>query len=205
MRDGFYHFCCNVVRGSLPLLAPVSCFNMPAPEAIEGGWLIASNHQSFLDPALIAITLPRPIHFLARSSLLAIPGFGHLIRALSTHPVKRGTVDTQALKTIIRVLRGGNALLMFPEGTRSSDGEFGQFKPGAAAVAIRCSVPVLPACIEGAYDCWPRTRKLPRPARVGVAYGSPLHPGGTNAEELTRRLRTSMEELREGLRERLRE
>ncbi len=167
----------------------------------QGGALLLSNHQSFLDPVLVGMALPEPISYLARRSLFRIPGFRELLKSLGTHPVRQGAVDISALKAIMRLLRDGGALLMFPEGTRSYDGSLGRFKPGAAAVALRCGVPVLPVCVEGTYVCWPRTDRLPRPARVAVAYGRVVEPDGLSAEALTARLRERIQGLQQFLRE----
>ena len=175
-------------------------FGTPDLRGLDTGLLVASNHQSYLDPVAVGISIGEPLHYLARRSLFAVPGFGALIRALNTHPISRGEVDSSALKTVMRLLRSGEKVLVFPEGTRSRDGALGRFKPGAASIAIRCGVPLLPVCVEGAYRAWPRTSRLPRFARVGVAYGKLLQTGGANAEELTQRLRAEIERIQAFLR-----
>jgi 1-acyl-sn-glycerol-3-phosphate acyltransferase len=185
-------------------LTGVRYFNVPDLRARRGGVLLASNHQSFLDPVLIGMALPAPISYLARRSLFRVPGFGALLRAIRVHPVRRDAVDAGALKTMLRLLRDGEALLMFPEGTRTHDGTMGPLKSGAAAIAIRVGVPLLPVCVEGAFECWPRTRLLPRPARVAVAYGEELASVGRTPEELTRHLEVEIGKLRDSLRRHLR-
>jgi len=200
LQSGFYFVCKHLLRGSLAAYVRVRYFNVPDETVMRRGLLIVSNHQSFLDPVLVGSALPAPASYLARRDLFRIPVLGQVIYALNSYPVTRGAVDSAALRNILRLLRSGETVLMFPEGTRSYDGALGLFKPGAAAIAIRCGVPVLPACVEGAYECWPRTQKLPRPGRVAVAYGKPLHPGAQSAEELTRRVRTEIEGLQGFLR-----
>ena len=200
MQKLFCRFCKDLLIAPTMLYTGVRHFNVPDLRKRDGGLLIASNHQSFLDPILVGLPLGQPIHYLARRSLFGVPGFGQLLVALNTHPVSIGEVDADALKTTIRLLRGGEALLMFPEGTRTRDGELGEFKPGVAAIAIRCGVPILPACVEGAYECWPRTQMLPHPSWVAVAYGELLRPRGESAEELTVELRRRVAELRAFLR-----
>lgn len=150
-----------------------------------GGAVIASNHQSFLDPVLIGMALPVPIHYMARASLFDVPLLGRVLAGVGVHPVRRGQADVAALRTAIGVLRAGHVLVLFPEGTRTSDGELGRFKPGVGALALRCHVPVLPACVEGAFECWPRTAALPRPGRAAVAFGDVVWPGRQSAQELT--------------------
>ena len=186
-----------------PLLGGLRHFNVPRPSQVAGGMLIACNHQSFYDPVLVGMALPRPISYLARQSLFDVPGFGRLIWAVGARPVRRGAVNAEALRTVMRLLRQGEALLMFPEGTRTHDGELGRFSPGAAAVAIRCGVPVLPVCIEGAFRSWPRTHALPMPSPIAVAFGRPMPSGGHSADELTQRVLAEMLGLRDFLRARL--
>ncbi len=156
-------------------LTGVRHFNVPNPERLTGV-LIASNHQSYLDPVLIGIALQRPVHYLARRSLFRVPGLSVAIRLLGAHPVSQDRIDGAAVRTILRLLRRGEALLLFPEGTRTSDGSLKVFEPGVGAIAARFGVPVLPVCVEGAFRCWPRTRSLPTPARVAVAYGKIVWP-----------------------------
>lgn len=167
------------------MLTCVRHFNVPKQEVKQRGLLIAANHQSFLDPVLIGGPLVRPVHFLARTSLFEVPGFRTLLPALNAHPVHRGRVDPEALRTTLRLLRNGETLLIFPEGTRTRDGRLGHFKPGAGSIAIRCGVPVLPVCIEGAFECWPRSQKLPRPRRVAVMFGKPIPTNGRDPKGLT--------------------
>jgi 1-acyl-sn-glycerol-3-phosphate acyltransferase len=165
--------------------------------------MFVSNHQSFLDPMLVGQAVPRGMCFLARSTLFEVPVFGRIIAGLNAHPVKRGAADVHALKTVIRLLRAGQSVLMFPEGTRTRDGALGRFKSGAASIAIRCGVPVLPVAIEGAYGCWPRTRALPRPGRIAVAYGRPRATDDADADVLTAQLRDEIESMQRFLRVRL--
>jgi 1-acyl-sn-glycerol-3-phosphate acyltransferase len=186
-----------------PLLGGLRHYNVPPLSQMQGGVLVASNHQSFYDPVLIGMRLPRPICFLARDTLFEVPGFGAAIWSVGARPVRRGSVSPDAIRTVIGLLRSGEGLLMFPEGTRTPDGELGPFSPGAASVAIRCGVPVLPVCVEGAFRSWPRTRLLPRPSPMAVAFGEPISSGGQTADELTQRMRGEILRLRGILRERL--
>jgi 1-acyl-sn-glycerol-3-phosphate acyltransferase len=181
------------------LYTGVRHFNVPDLRG-RGGLLLASNHQSFFDPVLVGMALPEPICYLARSGLFETPGFGALIRALGAHPIARGRADARALKTVLRLLAEGEAVLMFPEGTRTRDGSLGRFKPGVAAIAIRAGVPVLPVCVAGVYRCWPRTRALPRPGRTAVAYGEPVPPEGASAQGMTDEVRRRVTAMQERLR-----
>ncbi len=166
----------------------------------EGGVLFLSNHQSFLDPVLVALWLRRPMSFLARSSLFKNPAFGWLIRSLHAFPVEQGKGDTGAMKETIRRLHEGRMLNIFPEGSRTEDGQIGKIERGAALVIRRADVPVIPVVIEGSFAAWPKGRKWPRPHPIRVLYGPPLRLEGLDAREIValidRTLRGMLEELR---------
>ena len=198
-RNAVYVGCRSLLAMATSMLTRARHFDVPDLGSM-GGVLIASNHQSYLDPGLVAMAFRRPFHFLARAELFRVPGFGRLISMAHAHPVKQDQVDVSAVKTMIRVLRGGGALLVFPEGTRTFDGSLGEFKSGIGAIALRCKVPVLPTCIEGAFDCWPRTRVLPRPGRIAVAFGDLVEPQGKSASMLTEAVRSSIARMQTALR-----
>lgn len=139
-----------------------------------GGVLVISNHQSFLDPILAAVGLGRPLHPMARENLFRFPLFAALIRSLYAFPVRRASADLGAVRDAIRRLKDGAAVLVFPEGTRTADGSIGPLQGGPIAIAARAGVPVVPMVIDGAFEAWPRSNRLPRPHRIRVAYGQAL-------------------------------
>lgn len=142
-----------------------------------GACLFASNHQSMLDPPLIGSCLPREIAFIARRSLFDNPVFGSVIRACHAIPVDRGEADIGAIRVALAALAEGRGLLIFPEGTRSQDGEFGEAKAGAGLLACKSGVPVVPIQIRGARDVLPRGALFPvGGAQVRVRFGQPLMP-----------------------------
>jgi 1-acyl-sn-glycerol-3-phosphate acyltransferase len=188
------------VRGPVTLWLRPRHFNVPRLRRMTGGMLIASNHESFFDPVLVGMGLPVPIYYLARRTLFRVPVFGQVIYAVGARPVSRDAVDSQSLRTMLKLLRDGQRLLMFPEGTRTRDGSLGPFKKGVAAVAVRCGVPVLPVAVAGAREAWPRASALPRPGRTAVAYGEPLDSLGADPEELTACVRAEVQRLRAHLR-----
>ena len=151
-----------------------------------GPVLLVSNHSSVLDPPFVGGVAPRQLSFLAKAELFAIPGFGRLIYALNARPVRREGADAAALRVALRVLEGGGALLVFPEGTRGDEGTLREPKPGAALLAVRSGAPVVPVFVRVSGRAWPRGRRLPRPAKVVVTFGPPLRfqrPAGAGKKE----------------------
>lgn len=143
----------------------------------HGPVLIVANHQSFLDPVSLTVAVTqRHVDFLARAGLFKNPFFRWLITSLNAVPLAEGRADAAAIKTVIARLKLGHAVLLFPEGARTNDGAVHEFKRGFAILAKRADCPVLPAAIEGAYDTWPRGKKLPRlfGCRIAIKYGEPI-------------------------------
>ena len=140
----------------------------------EGPVLVAANHVSFFDPVAVGGGARRPLHFLAKAELFSVPLFGGLIRRLNAHPVERHGADAGALRLGLALLREGQALLVFPEGTRGEPGTIGAGKPGAGMLAVLSGAPVVPVYVEGTGRALPRGATLPRRARITVSYGPPL-------------------------------
>lgn len=168
-----------------------------------GGAILASSHQSYLDPIIVGLGLSRQIHFMARDNLFENALFRRLIEFLNAFPVARDSADLRALREGIRRLRAGHLLVLFPEGTRTRTGEIGQIHPGLALMADRAKVPVVPVTIEGAFDIWPRGRRLPRPGKIRVMFGEPIRVASAGRDDmehfvadLRRRLLTQQERLR---------
>jgi len=143
-------------------------------EPSDGGVLYVCNHQSFLDPPLTAFALLRPMHFMARDTLFRGGPFQWLIESLNAFPVRRSMGDTRAMKQALRRLKEGRPLVVFPEGTRTRDGRVGPFRPGMALLARRGAKWTVPVVIDGAFESWPRTAKLPSLGTVVVQYGRPI-------------------------------
>ncbi len=140
-----------------------------------GAALLVSNHMSHLDVLVLGTLLPRPLNFVARSTLF-FPPLGFLIRTLGAFPIQREGMGTQGLKETLRRLRAGGIVTLFPEGTRSPDGELGPLKQGIAVLAARAKVPIIPAAVVGTFEAWPRSRPLPRRYPIHVHYGRPITP-----------------------------
>ncbi|HEY7138802.1 MAG TPA: lysophospholipid acyltransferase family protein [Methylomirabilota bacterium] len=140
----------------------------------EGRLLLASNHLSVLDPALIGCVLPRELDYMAKAELFRIPGFGALIRRLNAHPVDRTGSDSAALRLALRLLGDGRAVLVFPEGTRGTEGQLQSARPGAGMLAALSGAPVVPVYVQGSGRALPKGAVVPRPARVTVSFGAPI-------------------------------
>jgi 1-acyl-sn-glycerol-3-phosphate acyltransferase len=139
-----------------------------------GPLILAMNHQSFLDPPLGGINCDRDIYFLARRSLLDSPVLGWLLPKLNVIPVDQEGIDRTALKTLIRVIKEGNAALVFPEGTRTPDGTLQPAQPGVGLIIARTRAPVVPMRIFGAFDAWPIGGKLRLWRAITVVIGAPI-------------------------------
>ncbi len=143
---------------------------------IAGGGLVLSSHQSFLDPVLIGVPTLRPLNYLARETLFRVAPLRWLIQSLSGIPIDREGLGMAGLKETLRRLKRGQIVVIFPEGTRTPNGDLQPLKPGFAALARRAGVPLLPVAIVGAFECWPRTQPWPGRGQVRVYYGPPIRP-----------------------------
>jgi 1-acyl-sn-glycerol-3-phosphate acyltransferase len=139
----------------------------------EGPCIIAANHCSFFDPPLVGVACKRAIHYLARKSLLEWPVLGPIFPELNVIPVDRKNADRSALMGAIRVVKSGGAVLIFPEGTRSPDGNLQPAQPGIGMIVAKTGAPVVPVRISGSYEAFPRDRALPRKVPVTVFIGAP--------------------------------
>lgn len=160
-----------------------------------GGVLICSNHQSFLDPVLVGMAADRPLHFLARKSLFEQSAFRALIEFYNAIPIDRGGQGASGIRATLDLLRQQRAVLMFPEGTRSSDGKLQPLKGGVSIIARRGRVPVVPVAVAGAYEAWPRNRDIPWFTPIHIHFGPPIPPDAvvrgeaqTIVDELSRRI-----------------
>lgn len=166
----------------------------------EGGVLVVSNHQSYLDPVLLAVRTRRPLSYMAKSELFRHRAFTWLIRALGAFPVRQGAGDVRAIKEAIERVQEGHALVIFPEGSRSYDGTLLPIEPGVALVIRKAKVPVLPCVIDGANRAWPKDAKLPRSASVRILYGHPLDLSGMDRDQVVQAIQSTFEEMLRSLR-----
>ncbi len=172
----------------------------------SGGVLLVSNHLSYLDVVFLGVPLRRPLNFVARSTLF-VPVLGAFIRSVGAFPIQREGIGASGMKETLRRLRAGGIVTLFPEGTRSPDGELGPLKAGIAVLVTRAGVPVVPAGLAGTFEIWPRSRLIPVPHPIRVHFGRPILPedlAGMETEAITslirERLRECRLEARRGLR-----
>ena len=169
---GFLHVTCRLLATVLLQVRVSGRGHVPG----TGGVLVLSNHQSHLDPVLIGLACDRRLNYLARQTLFRFTLFRWLIQSLDAIAIDREGPGLAGLKETLRRLKRGEMVLIFPEGTRTRDGEVAALKPGFSALASRAGVPLLPVGIAGAYDAWPRRRLLPRPSTIHIHFGSAILP-----------------------------
>ena len=140
-----------------------------------GPVILAMNHQSFLDPPLAGNACDRAIFFLAKKSLMNVPVLGWLLPKLNVIPVNLEGSDRSALKALIRILSAGECALVFPEGSRTPDGELQPPLPGVGLLIAKTRAPVVPMRIFGAFDVWPIRGKLRLRGKITIVVGKPLY------------------------------
>jgi 1-acyl-sn-glycerol-3-phosphate acyltransferase len=141
-----------------------------------GGALMLSNHQSHFDPMLVGSASDRRLNYLARQTLFRFPPLRWLINSVDAIPIDREGTGLGGLKETLKRLKRAELVLIFPEGTRTRDGEVASLKPGFVALARRAGVPLLPVGIDGAFQAWPRWRRLPGRAVIHIVFGPPIFP-----------------------------
>jgi 1-acyl-sn-glycerol-3-phosphate acyltransferase len=140
----------------------------------SGPVILAMNHQSYLDPPLAGTTCDRAVYFLARRTLLDVPLLGWLLPKLNVIPVNQEAIDRSALKALIRVLKAGNAALVFPEGSRTVDGNLQPAEPGLGLVIAKTLAPVVPMRIFGAHEALPRGGGALHLVPITIVIGEPI-------------------------------
>ena len=169
-----------------------------------GPVILAMNHQSYLDPPLAGIACNRAIYFLARRTLMDLPLFRWLLPKLNVIPVNQEGIDRSALKALIRVLKSGNAALVFPEGARTLDGNLQPAQPGVGLVIAKTLAPVVPMRIFGAHQALPRGGGGLHFVPVTIVVGEPIFftpveresPATNRYEQISQRVMDAIAALR---------
>jgi 1-acyl-sn-glycerol-3-phosphate acyltransferase len=169
--------------------------NLPS----SGAALLVSNHMSFFDVFALGILARRPLNFVARSTLF-VPVLGPLISSVGAFPIQREGMGASGMKETLRRLRSGGIVALFPEGTRSADGELAPLKHGIAVLVSRAGVPVVPVGIAGTFQLWPRWQRLPGLHPVRAHLGPAITPEqleGMDTAAITELIRQTLDECRQ--------
>jgi len=138
----------------------------------RGGVIIAGNHMSFLDPVILGAVVFRPVNFMAKEELFnASRIFGKFLSLLGAFPVSRGRLSKNTVKKSIGILKSKGALVIFPEGERSRDGNIQKGEPGCVWLAKVSGVPIIPVRIYGSNKAWPANRNIVCPYPIRVVFG----------------------------------
>ncbi len=157
----------------------------PERVPLKGPVILAANHASYLDPPLVGAGLRRDINYLARESLFRFPVMGWVLRQWNSVPVDREGGGARGLKAILERLLAGGAIILFPEGTRTRNGELQPARSGIGLTVIKSSAPVVPVRVFGTYEAYGPHVRFPYPKRVMVKYGEPLTFSELRAEAKT--------------------
>jgi 1-acyl-sn-glycerol-3-phosphate acyltransferase len=150
----------------------------------EGGVIIASNHQTYIDPFWLSVPIKRPTRYLAWSDAFNWPIVGKCLIWLGAWPLALEGSDPSAIRRSLQWLREGGAVVIFPEGGRSTvTGALERFKVGAVRLALEADVPILPVTIKGGNEVWPRGWRLPHLGKVVVTYHPLYHASPAPNEE----------------------
>ena len=168
-----------------------------------GGALLAANHESFLDSICVGVSCPYDLNWLADSWLFKVPGLAWVLPRLNAYPISFSSEGYHSVGSLIRsrsILRKGGKVLIYPEGRRRADGEFGPLFDGAARLAVAAQVPIVPVLISGTGAIWPPERRFPRlRGQTQVTFGSPIETKGRKQEHapsLTMQLRDELQRLK---------
>ncbi len=150
-----------------------------------GPLLVVSNHASDFDPPILSNCVKRPVAFMAKEELFRIPILKQAIKLYGAYPVKRGSADLSAIRSALAYLEQGWAVGIFLQGTRTADGTITDPKLGAALIAAKAQVPLLPVCLWGTERIIKKGSPLPKTVPVTVRIGQPIAPpNSTDRHEL---------------------
>ena len=140
----------------------------------EGGLLVAANHASYLDIPLLGSHFPRRMAFLGRQDLFPIPGFRWLCRWLGWIPIRHDRLSREGFHKASEMMKAGKVVVIYPEGTRTTDGTLKPGKQGIGVLVAETGCRVLPAHIAGSFEALPPEAKMIKPHRVTITFGSPI-------------------------------
>lgn len=176
MKAAWYYFILYLARFAFRFIGGVKGVheeNVPR----KGPLIVAPLHVSHLDPPAVACGTNRRLRFMAKEELFHHRVFGWFIRSLGAFPVKRGEGDTEAIRNAISIIESGEALLIFPEGTRGDGRHIQAVNRGVTMLAKRTGAQVLPVGVVGTHIAWPKGQKKIRRSRIWIVYGEPFTYG----------------------------
>ncbi len=195
----------SIGYGLLWLLARVVaglCFRYRVVGTVprSGGLLIAANHASYFDIPLLGCGMRRRAWYLGRSDLFPVPGLNGVLQWLGWIPLRLGRLDRKAFDKAIALIKEGKVVVIFPEGSRSSDGRLQVAKPGLGMIVAQTGCPVVPAFLKGTFEVLPAGGRWPRFYPVTVRFGEPvtfpkISTGGENKKFYQDVSRTVMERI----------
>ncbi len=142
----------------------------------SGGVVVVCNHGSNFDPPLLSAAVRRPLAYMAKEELFEVPVLKNAIELYGAYPVKRGAVDRATIRTALAYLENGWAAGIFLSGTRTADGKVVDPKPGAALIAAKAQVPLLPVCLWGTHSIEQKGKKFPQSTPVTIRIGELIPP-----------------------------
>ncbi len=182
-RNGFYKTILFLAYWFFKLLYRHKIYGLK--NVPPGAAILAANHVSFYDPPILSTSTPYEVHFLARKTLFDSIVLGPLIRRLNAHPVSGKAQDVAVFKTIVRLMKEGKKVIIFPEGKRSLNGTLQPIKPGISLLISRTGAAVVPAYLHGTFEVWPSGKKFPKLfGKTACVFGKPMHfaPKATQEE-----------------------
>jgi 1-acyl-sn-glycerol-3-phosphate acyltransferase len=169
------------------------------------GVILAPNHTSYLDPPAAGLCLARPVTYLAKEYLFRIPVLGWFLGSLGVLPIKMGRADDlKSIRDLIRALKSGKCVAVFPEGTRSQDGQFKEPEGGVGFLAVKSRSWVVPVYIRGTFEAYPKGARWFRPFPIDVYFGEPFIPaevavvnGSDSYVEVSRKVMAQIKKIKE--------
>ncbi|SMB94422.1 1-acyl-sn-glycerol-3-phosphate acyltransferase [Desulfonispora thiosulfatigenes DSM 11270] len=194
----FYNFVKYILRFMLLFLVKLDFVNKEKiPQ--QGQIVFASNHVSLWDPVILGVYLTRKVHFIAKEELFKIFFLGFIMKRIGAIPIKRGQADRNAIRQSIKYLNNGEALCIFPEGTRSLNKNIGDFLPGTSLIAVKGNAPIIPVALIGTSDILKKGFKT----KIRIVIGDPIEVNeyhnqkvpSSQIELLTKRLEDEVKSL----------
>lgn len=196
--DKFLYFCARVLGFFLlNFLFRIEIKGKENIKEIGNSCIIASNHQSYLDPILLGYAFPRPLRYFSKKDMFSVPFLSFLIRHLGAIPIDREEMTSMTMRQGVRVIKEGNYLVIFPEGTRSRTGKLLEPKEGIGFLHYKTGAPIVPVFISGSGRALPVGGKWVRPVKIKVFIGKKMHIEGKDYKKIAERVMEVIRELGE--------